>query len=283
MDVGDGSWRELGLELGSVKVVVWTRSGEYGEHLFGSGGVPGKVGVEVVSVEREHFVVRDDSRVDEVEGSSDAPCRKIRSKWPKVVDDGERVGDAEDLGVLDELRDHASLMEVSRDGVLYSEAEGVGILSEELLLDDSHASVEISIEVGFFLFFEAPSTSKRVLGIIGVDASTAEVGQVDVAKEAQIGQVDNAQHVGTNSLLSMSLAPIDVRSSSNSRSADNPLGFVFIQSFGQTLAILQTRRDDDVLLPSLLKHGCNITTQEARGSQDQYRRHSLSHSSLVDT
>jgi len=50
-------------------------------------------------VECEHFIVRDGSWIDEVEGSSDTPLGEIDSEWPEVVDDSEGVWNTEDLNM----------------------------------------------------------------------------------------------------------------------------------------------------------------------------------------
>lgn len=133
--------------------------------------------------------------------------------------------------------------------------------------------VEAAIEIGGVSLLESRSAD-RVGIIIVIDAASSKDGAVDVGQEATIRQVQSSDDVGTDGILLVVLAPVDVGPSS-AAGAVQDMGWANPVQFGlDGLPILHTDRGHVDLFALALQDLLQVAGYPALAAPDkESRRH----------
>ena len=166
--------------------------------------------VDVLFVEVQHFVVRDDTGVGKVVDANEALDGHGPRGRQHLVHDGHGVGNVDDLLVLDNLGDKVPVDQVVRDGHADTQNEGVGVGLEHRLDVTLGSAVPGSVKVGNVLLGEANARSERVRLIVGVDAAGGVHGQVDALGGGQVSNVEDSNDVRADRLGLVVLTPVNV-------------------------------------------------------------------------
>jgi len=184
---GRNVW-EVREEFGNIELVVGARSLQDQSLLFKS-----KVGVsegriDVLLVELKDLVVRNGAGIGEIEDASEPTTSHFDGDGEQLGENGHGIGDVDDLLVLRYLRDEGTLRQIVRDGHAESECEDVGIMAQESLCDLLGVRIERTRKVGRVFLHEANAGAQRMFIIVGVDAASGVVGEIDAAKSTGVGK-----------------------------------------------------------------------------------------------
>lgn len=133
--------------------------------------------------------------------------------------------------------------------------------------------VEAAIEVGQVCLLES-RTANRVGIVIVVDTSSGEDSAVNTAREAQIGQIQSSNDVGTDRVLFMVLTPVDIGSSGAASTVQDVSRPDLFQFCLDGFSILHTDRGHVNLLALALQHLFEVAGDPAFATPDEEsRRH----------
>ena len=215
------SFRHVAKKFGSIELVVRTVSLE-NLGLFLQGEVlVFERRVNVFFVKIQHFVVGNDPGVGEVVDSSESLLRHGEGGREHFGQNSHGIGDVDNLFVLADLGDEATVNEVVRDGHTHAKDHTGGVGSQHRLQETLRFGVPGAVKVGLVLFGETNPRAERVGIVVLEDASSGVDGAVNSLHVAEIGDVEGTNDVGTNRFRLVVFAPVNVGSSCNSSRHEN--------------------------------------------------------------
>lgn len=155
------------------------------------------------------------------------------------------------------------MAQIITDGHAHTKDHTGGITLEHGFHISLRLGVEALVEVGFVFFGEANARPEGVSVVIFEDAPSGVDGAVDVAFIAQVGNVECANDVGTDSLGFVIFAPINVGTAGNAGGVEDVGGLDRVELGGHVGAVLDACRGKDDLDILFTEEGGHFTADPA--------------------